>query len=152
MLGRYGNIEDQNDLQTVWNGKSKSNSFGNTLTSSRNYKYSFDVVEGFAEYGTKIADYPIAVYGDVACNTDAPSSKSNAWLIGATFNKAKDPGSWQFSYNYRDIESDAVVGQFSDSDFDGGGTNARGHWFNFTYQLAKNFQGALTYFLDENRA
>ena len=147
----YGNIEDQNDLQTVWNGKSKSSSFGNTLDSSKNYKYSFDIAEGFAEYGTKIADYPVAVYGDVACNTDAPGSKSNAWLIGATFNKAKDPGSWQFGYNYRDIESDAVVGQFSDSDFNGGGTNARGHWFNFTYQLAKNFQGALTYFLDENR-
>jgi hypothetical protein len=145
----YGNIEDENDLQTVWKGKSSS--FGNTLDSSNNFKYSYDIVEGFAEYGTKIADYPVAVYGDAAHNTNAPNDKSDAWLIGTTFNKAKDPGSWQFSYNYRDIESDAVVGQFNDSDFNGGGTNARGHWFNFTYQLAKNFQTAVSYFENRNR-
>ncbi|MGA2679406.1 MAG: putative porin [Sedimentisphaerales bacterium] len=143
----YGNLKDQNDLTKLWKGS--SNFLGNTAAAG-NYKYGFDIVEGFVEYGTKIADYPVAVYGDVAHNTDAPSSYNNAWLIGATFNKAKDPGSWQLGYNYREVQSDAVVGQFNDSDFDGGGTNARGHWFNFTYQLAKNFQTALTYFIDEN--
>jgi len=144
----YGNIKDQNDLTKLWKGSSSF--FGNTSVAG-DYKYGFDIVEGFAEYGAKIADYPIAVYGDVARNTDAPSGKNNAWLVGAMFNKAKDPGSWQIGYNYRDIESDAVVGQFNDSDFNGGGTNAKGHWFNFTYQLAKNFQTGLTYFLDENK-
>jgi hypothetical protein len=103
------------------------------------------------EYGTRIGGFPVAVYGDYAHNTDAPSGKNSAWLIGTTFNKAKDPGSWQLGYDYRDIDSDAVVGQFNDSDFDGGGTNAKGHRFNFTYQLAKNFQFALTYFLDEKK-
>jgi hypothetical protein len=145
----YGNIKDENDLQTVWKGK--SNSFGNTLTSNNNFRYKFDVIEGFAEYGFKVADFPVSVFGDYAHNTSAPNDKSNAWLIGTIFNKAKDPGTWQIGYNYRDIDSDAVVGQFNDSDFDGGGTNARGHWFNFTYQLAKNFQTGLTYFLDEKK-
>ena len=42
--------------------------------------------------------------------------------MGATLNKAKDPGSWQFEYDYRDIQADAVVGKFNDSDFVGGGT------------------------------
>jgi hypothetical protein len=144
----YGNIKDQNDVTKLWKGSSSF--FGNTAVAG-DYKYGYDIVEGFAEYGAKIADYPVAVYGDFAHNTAAPSGKSNGWLIGTTFNKAKDPGSWQIGYNYRDIESDAVVGQFNDSDFNGGGTNARGHWFNFTYQLAKNFTGALTYFLDENK-
>ena len=91
------------------------------------------------------------MFGSYAHNTAAPSNKSDGWLIGTTFNKAKDPGSWQIGYDYRDLDSDAVVGQFSDSDFDNGGTNARGHRFNFTYQLAKNFQAGLTYFLDENK-
>ncbi|MGA2324054.1 MAG: putative porin [Sedimentisphaerales bacterium] len=145
----YGNIKGEPNISSLWG---KYSLFGNTSSSvAGNYKYGYDIVEGFAEYGTKIANYPVAVYGDVARNTDAPSSKSNAWLIGTTFNKAKDPGSWQIGYNYRKVESDAVVGQFNDSDFDGGGTNARGHWFNFTYQLAKNFQAGLTYFLDENK-
>ena len=144
----YGNIKDEPNVSSLWG---KYSLLGNTSSSvAGDYKYGFDIVEGFAEYGTKIADYPVAVYGDVARNTDAPGSHNNAWLIGTTFNKAKDPGSWQIGYNYRKVESDAVVGQFNDSDFNGGGTNAKGHWFNFTYQLAKNFQTALTYFLDEN--
>jgi hypothetical protein len=144
----YGNIKDEGDLQTLWKGS--SNFFGNTSVAG-DYKYGYDIVEGFAEYGTKIADYPVAIYGDYAHNTKAPCDKNNGWLIGTTFNKAKDPGSWQIAYNYRDIDSDAVVGQFNDSDFVGGGTNAKGHWFNFTYQLAKNFQAGLTYFLDEKK-
>ncbi|MGD0077001.1 MAG: putative porin [Sedimentisphaerales bacterium] len=144
----YGNIKDQNDVTKLWKGSSSF--FGNTAVAG-DYKYGYDIVEGFAEYGAKIADFPVAVYGDFAHNTAAPSGKSDGWLIGTTFNRAKDPGSWQIGYNYRNIDSDAVVGQFNDSDFNGGGTNARGHWFNFTYQLAKNFTGALTYFLDENK-
>lgn len=145
-LFSYGNIKEEPNVSSTWG---KNSFFGNTSVNGT-YKYGYDVVEGFVEYGTKIADYPVAVYYDVARNTDAPGSKNNAWLIGTTFNQAKDPGSWQLGYNYREVQSDAVVGQFNDSDFNGGGTNARGHWFNFTYQLAKNFQTALTYFIDEN--
>ena len=58
---------------------------------------------------------------------------------------------WEASYNYRDLEADAVVGIFSDSDFIGGGTNGKGHRFNFAYQLAKNFEAGLTYFLNERK-
>jgi hypothetical protein len=144
----YGNIKDQNDVTKLWKGSSSF--FGNTSVAG-DYKYGYDIVEGFAEYGTKIADYPVAVFGSYARNTAAPSDKSDGWLIGTTFNKAKDPGSWQIGYDYRDLDSDAVVGQFSDSDFDNGGTNARGHRFNLTYQLAKNFQAGLTYFLDKKK-
>ncbi|MGA2171800.1 MAG: putative porin [Sedimentisphaerales bacterium] len=144
----YGNIKGQSDITKLWKGTSSF--FGNTSVAGT-YKYGYDIVEGFAEYGTQIADYPVAVYGDVARNTDAPSGKSDGWLIGTTFNRAKDPGSWQIGYNYRDLDSDAVVGQFCDSDFVGGGTNGKGHLFNFTYQLAKNFQAGLTYFLDKKK-
>jgi hypothetical protein len=142
----YGHIKGQSSLQTWWG--SSVTFLGNTATTTGKYAYGYDIVEGFVEYGTKIGGFPVAVYGDYAHNTSAPSGNDNAWLIGTTFNKAKDPGSWQIGYDYRDIDSDAVVGQFNDSDFDGGGTGAKGHRFNFTYQLAKNFQFALTYFLD----
>ena len=145
---KYGNIKDQNDVTKLWKGSSSF--FGNTSVAG-DYKYGYDIVEGFAEYGCKIADYPVAVFGSYAHNTDAPSDKSNGWLIGTVFNKAKDPGSWQIGYDYRDIDSDAVVGQFNDSDFIGGGTDGKGHRFSFAYQLAKNFQGCLTYFLDEKK-
>ena len=59
-----------------------------------------------------------------------------------------DPGDWQLGYNYRDLQADAVVGAFTDSDFIGGGTGGQGHLFSFAYQVAKNVQAGVTYFLD----
>jgi hypothetical protein len=144
---KYGNIQNEPNVSSLWG---KNSFFGNTAANGK-YKYDYDIVEGFAEYGFKVADFPVAVYGDYAHNTAAPSSKSNGWLIGTTFNKAKDPGSWEAGYDYRDIDSDAVVGQFNASDFVGGGTNGKGHKFSFIYQLAKNFQFGVTYFLDEKK-
>jgi hypothetical protein len=143
----YGNIEGQGDLATVWNGSAKW--FGNN-SSGGVFKSDFDIIEGFAEYGFKLVDFPVAVFGDYVTNT-AASSEDQGWLIGFTFNKLKDPGSWQFGYDYRDIDADAVVGQFNDSDFVGGGTDGKGHRFNVAYQLAKNFEVGLTYFLDEKK-
>jgi hypothetical protein len=147
----YGNVEDHNDLYTTWKGGTTQKAFGNTTITGGKFAYDYDIIEGFAEYGCKVADYPVAVFGSYAHNTAAPSSKANGWLIGCTFNKLKDPGSWQIGYDYRDLDSDAVVGQFNDSDFVGGGTDGKGHRFNLAYQLAKNFEAGLTYFLDEKK-
>jgi len=61
-------------------------------------------------------------------------------------NKAKKPGSWNFRYNYREIEADAVLGTFSDSDFIGGGTDGKGHELNFGYQIGKGSKLAASYF------
>jgi hypothetical protein len=52
-------------------------------------------------------------------------------------------------YDYRVLDTDAVVGQFSDSDFLGGGTGGKGHKFSFTYQLAKNVQIGVNYYLSK---
>jgi hypothetical protein len=144
----YGNIEGQGDLASTWGSSVKW--FGNTSTGGV-FAYDYDIIEGFAEYGFKLADFPVALFGDYAHNTAAPSSKSNGWLIGCTFNKLKDPGSWQIGYDYRDIDSDAVIGQFNDSDFVGGGTDGKGHRFNLGYQVAKNLEAGLTYFLNERK-
>jgi hypothetical protein len=143
----YGNIEGEPNVSSLWG---KNSFFGNTSLNGE-YRYDYEIIEGFAEYGFELADYPVAVFGDYAHNTAAPSSKSNGWLVGCTFNKLKDPGSWRFGYDYRDIDSDAVVGQFNDSDLIGGGTGGKGHKFNFAYQLAKNFEAGLTYHLDEKK-
>ncbi len=151
----YGNIEGEGDIYTAWKGGTTRKWFGNTFSGATAntgvFAYDYDILEGFAEYGFKLAEYPAVVYGNYAHNTAAPSSKSNGWLVGCTFNKLKDTGSWRVGYDYRDIDSDAVVGQFNDSDFVGGGTDGKGHRFNFAYQLAKNFEAGLTYFLNERK-
>jgi hypothetical protein len=147
----YGNIKGQGDLYTPWAGGTTAKWFGNTTTGSPAvFANDYDIIEVFGEYGFKIDKMPVAIFGDYVNNT-AASDKNTGWLIGCTFNKAKEPGSWEFRYDYRDLDADAVVGQFNDSDFVGGGTNGKGHWFGFTYQLAKNLQSALTYYLDERK-
>ncbi len=136
----YGNLVGETYLT---GSSAKGNSYSN------GYLYDYDLAEAFTEYGTKIGELPVAVYGDYAMNTASSVSEDTGWLLGTTINKCKDPGSWEFSYDYRDLEKDAVVGAFNDSDFIGGGTNGRGHRFGVTYQLAKNAQAGLSYFLNE---
>jgi hypothetical protein len=92
---------------------------------------------------------PVSIFGNYVKNTVATTSEDTGWLIGGKLNKAKDPGSWQLAYNYRRVEADAVLGVFSDSDFIGGGTDGKGHEFEFKYQFTKRIQGALSYFLNE---
>lgn len=149
---KYGNLKGKPSLYNEWHGGStvaSPHSLGNSITAGTfNYKNDYDIVEAFGEYGFKCNDMPITVYGDYVKNM-AASSADTGWLIGFNINKAKDPGSWEFSYDYRSLGADAVVGQFSDSDFAGGGTDAKGHRFGFKYQVAKNLQAGLTYFMDQ---
>jgi len=139
----YGNTEGQATLYD------SSDSYGNSVDSSGLYLNDYDLFEGFAEYGFDVSDMPVAVFGNYVQNTAAKTSEDTGWLIGCKFNKAKEPGSWELSYNYRDLEADAVIGVFSDSDFIGGGTDGKGHQFGGKYQIAKNLQAGLTYFINE---
>ena len=124
---------------------------GNSVTGGM-YDNDYNIIEGFGEYGFTVGEYPAAVYGTYVNNVGASNSEDTAWLVGARFNKAKKPGSWEASYNYRDVEKDAVVGGLNDSDFIGGGTDGKGHVFDFKYQLAKNLQASVNYFLNEKNA
>ena len=140
----YGNLQGYSDLKNTWDSSSHD-FFGNTSRNSV-FAYDYDLVELFAEFGTEIAGLPVGVFGSYVQNTVAPE-EDTGWLVGGAVGKLKDPGSWQFVYDYRDLEADAVVAQFCDSDFIGGGTGGKGHRFNFNYQLAKNVQAGLTYYL-----
>ncbi len=124
---------------------------GNTPTVAGGtiYKYDFDLIEGFAEYGFKCYQMPVAVFGSYINNTAAPGGRNTAYFLGCKLNKAKKPGSWQFGYSYRDVQSDAVFAGLTDSDFILGGTGGRGHEFGFKYQLFKNVQAGLTYFITQ---
>jgi hypothetical protein len=137
----YGNLEGSGPL--IGNGFQGNSNAGGFYTSD------YKLAELFGEYAFTLGSKATAVYGSYVKNTAATTSEDTGWLIGAKYGKAKDPGSWELSYDYRDLEADAVLGAFSDSDFINGGTNGKGHRFGYTYQLSKNVQGALTYFLNE---
>jgi len=122
---------------------------GNTDDGSGNYAEDFADFEAFAEVGFQLSEVPITLVGDYVMNTEADGGDDIGWLAGVQINKAKDPGSWQLYYNYRELESDAVVGVFTDSDFGGGGTDVQGHEIGAAYQISRGWQGAVTYFHNE---
>lgn len=135
----YGNTSD---TATFYDS---SKSFGNTTLASGEYAYDYNLLEGFAEMSFN-TETPVSIFADYVNNTASDVEQDTAWLIGGQLGKAKSKGSWQLGYNYRDVESDAVIGAFSDSDFIGGGTNGKGHMFQGKYAIADNMAIGATYF------
>lgn len=107
----------------------------------------FKLYEGFAQVDVSGLPIPLAVYGQYVKNADASTDQDVAWLAGA---KTKVFDKWSLDYNYRDVQRNAVVGAFTDSDFGGGFTGARGHKFKVSYDIDKNFALGATYFMAES--
>jgi len=108
----------------------------------------YELFEVFGEVSHKFESVPVTVMADYVSNT-AADSLNTGWLLGVRVGKAKKPGSWEFRYNYREIEKDAVFGTFADSDFRGGGTDAKGHEVGGALQLADNTAFKATYFINK---
>ena len=141
----YGNLEGRSTLGGTYSDKTSF--FGNTNTGVGGvYSSDYDIFEAFGEYGFKYAGLPLAVFGSWVQNVAASTNEDTGWLVGGKLNKIKAPGSWQLSYDYRDLEADAVVGGFTESDFLSSRTDSRGHKFAFQYQLAKNLRTELIYY------
>ncbi|MBU0679457.1 MAG: putative porin [Verrucomicrobia bacterium] len=111
------------------------------------YANEFSIIQVFAKASFD-AGLPVAVYGDYLVNTEADDDDTG-YIFGATLGKAKDPGSVQLDYNYRELQANATVGAYSDSDSWGGGTDGKGHRVELKVQVAKNWQLAATYFVNE---
>lgn len=140
---------------------SATDNFGNALSKAilngnALYANDFNIAEGFAELTIPVWNRPLNVYGDIAYNL-AEIDKSFdddtgrlAWAVGLSYGRCVAANSWAVRYEYRDVERDAVVGAFTDSDFGGGGTNSRGHILGAEYMLLKNTRLAMTYFMNDN--
>jgi hypothetical protein len=138
-----GNIEDRSDL-------TGSTLNGNTDNGLGGYQYDFNMIEGFAEVGFPIAEMPSAVFASYIENTAALSKANEAVFIGARLNKVTNtPGTWQFGYNWRQVDTDAVFAGLTDSDVFAGGTGGRGHELGLQYQLMEDVQAGITYFITE---
>ncbi|MBN1356196.1 putative porin [bacterium] len=122
--------------------------FGNTLDDEGNYMYDYDLVEGFIDFSTKFGKLPFSAFVDFVTNTD-PDEDNTGWVAGFGLGKVKDPGSWAFKYHYKHLEKDAVLGALTNSDFGGGGTDAKGHVASLGVGIVKNTSIGVTYFLNE---
>ncbi|MCF7958569.1 MAG: putative porin [Phycisphaerae bacterium] len=141
----YGNIKGAADLDV------KNSSFFGNSSNNGVFINDYDLVELFAEFTTKSMLLPLSLFGNHVTNIAADTEGDTGWLVGCRVNKTDAPGSWEFGYNYRELQKDAVVGTFSEASFIGGGTNGRGSCFGVKYQVAKNVQAALDYFLDKRQ-
>ena len=130
-------------------------SFGNSLMpvvsgtdTVMAYANGFSMLELFAELNHELGTTPVSVFGHFVTNGDADSLESG-WLVGFTAGSAKKAGQWEVRYNYRELKRDAVLGAFTDSDFRGGGTDAKGHEIGGELALATNMWFGATYFVNE---
>ncbi|MDZ3993366.1 putative porin [Pseudomonas sp. Teo4] len=111
-------------------------SFGNTTNE-------FNLVEGFGQIDFTGFAIPLSAYGQYVKNTESTDGEDQAWLAGL---KTK-LGAWSLDYNYRDVQRNAVVSLFTDSDFGNGFTGSRGHKFKVGYEIDKNFSLGATYLM-----
>ncbi len=129
--------------------------FGNTFECSDPtnlatcvYDTDFEEVEFFAEVSTHIFETPVHLFANYVQNQDA-GDLDTAWAAGFKFGKANRAKSWELAYIYQDLEANSVLALLTDSDFGGGGTDAKGHIIKGAYAFDKNWKVSITYFNNE---
>ena len=111
---------------------------GNSVDADGNLVFDYDVLQLFVQYDTMLGEMPFVVFADYAQNTEVDIHDAG-FSFGFKAGKAEAPGTWQVSWAYQDIEADALIGAFNDSDFGGGGTDATGHLIKGKYVLAERW-------------
>jgi len=112
------------------------------------YLYDYMLAQVFAEAAFELGGWPTTVFVDYVNNSDA-SDNDTGWTIGGRMGQARDEGQLQLSYFYADKEADALLGLLTDSDFAGGGTDNKGHFFKVDYGISKNWVIGAQYFINE---
>lgn len=113
----------------------------------------FDVIEAQGEWRTRMADRPLTLFANYALNTAASGKEplDTAYSVGFTHGRASSstPSSWEWGLVYQLVEKDAMFGQWVDSDWAGGSTDASGYGFRGAYQLNANLRLGWSYMLNE---
>ena len=123
--------------------------FGNSFDPiTDTYLYDYEELEFFADLGFEMFGHPALLFGNYVQN-QAVDENDTAWAVGFKYGSAKNKGEWQFGYVYQRLEKDAVLGLLTDSDFGGGGTNAKGSIIKGSYAIHKNFNANFTYFIND---
>jgi hypothetical protein len=121
---------------------------GNTVDAQGNLLFDYNEIEIFAQFDTEFGDLPFSVFADYVENIEVDLNDAG-YSFGFKAGKANAPGKWEAGWTYQDIEADAVVATFNDSDFGGGGTDATGHIFKGKYALRDNISLAGSLFINE---
>ena len=139
----------------VMDGSGKMSSFGNSKKNSVDssgktnvlYATGYGSIEPFVQLDFELG-LPVQVFGTYVNNQDADND-NKGYCVGVKLGKAKDPNTFELAYDYRRLEKDAWVGALADSDSWNGGTDGKGHKVSLKYQIQKNWQAGVTYFMDK---
>ncbi len=126
-----------------YNGRAK----GNTVDLNGDYVFDYKNTEVFAQFDSKLGDWPLRVFAHFTQNSEV-SIEDTALAYGAKIGSAKTQGGMEFTWMYQDIEADAVIGTFNDSDFAGGGTDSDGHILKAKYGFSKKVALGGTFFFN----
>lgn len=140
----YFSYSDTIGNAPFWDGRAR----GNSVDLNGDLVLDYNELEFFAELDMELADLPFKVFVDFVQNSDGGTDDSG-YAFGAAIGKAGDPGTWQASWTYQDLEADAVIATFTDSDFGGGGTDSDGHVLRGKYALRDSWALAASLFLNE---
>jgi hypothetical protein len=72
-------------------------------------------------------------------------------MAGVRLGSAKKKASWQVAYQYEELEANATLGEMTDSDFGGGGTDVKGSVISGQYMITDNWYAGSTYHFDQNQ-
>ena len=127
----------------------------NTVNADGNYQYDYDSLGLSAELGMQdvfMSGKVFAVFGDYIKNSDSEEDKGYALGFKFGDKKVSNRHQWQFKYVYADLEQDAFLDNFPDSDRFGGETAIKGSEFIFNYGLHKNVVFGIDYYDTERDA
>jgi uncharacterized protein (UPF0335 family) len=123
--------------------------FGNSFDpDTLTYLYDYEEIELFAGMGFSLFDRPVLVYGTYVQN-QAADENDTAYSFGFKYGKTSKRHDWDVGYMYKHLEADAAIGLLVDSDFGGGGTDAKGHVFKASYGLSRGLAAKFTYFIND---
>ena len=108
------------------------------------FAHDYHNIQAFLEW--KIDKFTL--FADYTINQEVDDNDTG-YLFGAKYGSAKARGTWDITYFYERLEKDANVGLLTDSDFGGGGTDAKGHVLSGTYAFYKNWNFKATYFINK---
>lgn len=137
-VGYYNYLDSRGEPAFLGGGR------GNQLNPDGTYLDGFEIVEGFIEYGFPVGDSDLTLFADYVQNLDADDFDTG-YAVGA---KLKS-NAWQFGWAWQELEPNAVLATFTDSDFIGGGTDGKGHILQTSYALSKRISVKGTLFLNE---
>jgi hypothetical protein len=129
--------------EPFYNGRSN----GNSVDLNGDYIYDYKNTEVFAQFDTKVGDWPLRIYAHATQNNEV-STEDMGYAVGAKVGSAKADGDMEFSWTFQDIEADSVIGTYNDSDFGGGGTDSDGHLLKAKYAVSKKIFVGGTLFLN----